>query len=725
VENGRGSRSTRIGDTETSVQLIGMQQAQNRAPDDGTTPPQPQKPLACWYAQGPSDGLGDRLLMFDNSTAPSLELLRLRPDFASAPGFEAALRERVRRLRQFKHPAFARVRAVEFLERREGLALISNYTPGQRLSEVLDKARGPARAASLISELAPALLMLQQHGAGLAHGVLGVDRIVVSPEGGLTIVEHVLGSALQTLQLPASQLATIGVAVPPGQGDGVPQLDGTTDLFQLGLVAVSVLVGRRLSAEEHPQVEQLLDHFAHSARRDGYALSPFLRRWLQRALQIGGEKFESTAHVREGLDELRALDHGARTPFELSTAGDVVITDDVVITEIDDQPAATAAPASDPIPEAMDASGRAAAIDIDDIDDLAAFDAEADAPAVAPPVVPTPPTPVSPPAATSRPVRPTAPAPRPASAPRPAPMPRPAPTPAAVEIRARQPESPAPPPTARRTLFDQQPSLPQRPTGRAPQPSADERSDRTRPARPHARKGADDAKLRAGGWSRRARPAVTALAMLAAVEAIVIGGFVYRGWMTPASPIVVDPAASGAIVRLDGRPAGATPLKLTVAQDMRWVRVVSPAPRQIGGKPRASTGGSIQISSPIDLQIFEQGRLLGSVPGARLDLSPGRHDIELVNAALGYRQGQPVDIAAGQLVSIYLAPLDGWVNVDAAPWADVTIDGKPAGRTPLVSMPLAPGEHEFAFRHPQLGEDRFKAVIKSDAITRVTAKLRR
>ena len=256
-----------------------MQEAQNRAPD-GSPPSPQQKALACWYAQGPSDALGDRLLMFDNSTAPSLELLRLRPDFASAPGFEAALRERVRRLREFKHPAFARVRAVEFLERREGLAIISNYTPGQRLSEVLEQARGPARATTLIRELAPALVMLQQHGAGLAHGVLGVDRIVVSPEGRLTIVEHVLGSAIETLGLPASQLATIGVAVPPGRTDAPPQLDGSTDLFQLGLVAVSVLVGRRLGADDHPHVEGLLDHFAHSARRDGYALSPFLRRWL-------------------------------------------------------------------------------------------------------------------------------------------------------------------------------------------------------------------------------------------------------------------------------------------------------------------------------------------------------------------------------------------------------------------------------------------------------------
>ena len=45
-------------------------------------------PLASWYTQGTSDGLGDRLLMFDNTSAASLELLRFRSDLAETPGFE-------------------------------------------------------------------------------------------------------------------------------------------------------------------------------------------------------------------------------------------------------------------------------------------------------------------------------------------------------------------------------------------------------------------------------------------------------------------------------------------------------------------------------------------------------------------------------------------------------------------------------------------------------------
>src|ERR1700681_4767315 len=100
------------------------------------------KPLASWYAQGHSDGFGDRLLMSDNTGAPSLELLRFRPEFAAAPGFERALRGRVARLNHFRHGSFSKVRAVERLDPGDSLALIATYTPGRRLSEALGQARG-------------------------------------------------------------------------------------------------------------------------------------------------------------------------------------------------------------------------------------------------------------------------------------------------------------------------------------------------------------------------------------------------------------------------------------------------------------------------------------------------------------------------------------------------------------------------------------------------------
>src|SRR5262245_47145640 len=150
--------------------------------DDHSVPAAAQPaPVASWYAQGMSDGLGDRLLMFDNTAAASLELLRFGSELASAPGFEKALRESVERLAFFKHTVFAQARAVEYLDGDDGLALVSTHTPGKRLSEMFHGRQSrsgmhPAFVTWLIRQLAPALADFHAHGRGIAHGVLTPER---------------------------------------------------------------------------------------------------------------------------------------------------------------------------------------------------------------------------------------------------------------------------------------------------------------------------------------------------------------------------------------------------------------------------------------------------------------------------------------------------------------------------------------------------------------------
>src|ERR1700674_2665336 len=151
--------------------------------NEAQDPPSHQQGRASWYAQGVSDAIGDRLLMFDNSDGPSLELLRFSWKLASSPGFENALRERVELFSQFRHPSFAKVRAVEKLEPKNDLTLVSNRVAGKRLSDGLAAVRGPAFAMWSIRELVPALVSLQQQGRGVAHGALTTDRIVLTSEG--------------------------------------------------------------------------------------------------------------------------------------------------------------------------------------------------------------------------------------------------------------------------------------------------------------------------------------------------------------------------------------------------------------------------------------------------------------------------------------------------------------------------------------------------------------
>jgi PEGA domain len=645
------------------------------------------KPLASWYAQGLSDGLGDRLLMFDNSGAPSLELLRFHQEFAQVPGFEQALRDQVHRLSEFRHPAFARIRSVQRLEPDDDLALISNCTAGKRLSDVLHHTRGPEFAAALIRQLAPALALFQQHGAGISHGVLSPDRVVVSPEGRLTIVEHVVGPAIDKLDLSAAQLAAIGITVPPAADGTEARLGVATDWYQLGLVAVSVLLGRPVAPSDVPQLEALLDRLSDSAGPDSTPVSPFMRQWLHRALQISGAPIESGADAHALLDELLKKE-SPRDSRRIEPLRCVEAAPSQPPTTLETAPSEPVpAPRSDAVADIL--SDRAVASPAIEL-----FPSES--------------------------VGGPAPEPIPFTRVEPAPMRKRTNETSILDIPPPPPARQPPPPG--RVLFAQGASASidqgtsakhrlldfQRGAALYETPAA---------ARPHP----ETARRRAIPTSMFA-----ALALIAVVEAGVIVWQARMLWLAPRPAIAVESAAAGENVVLTSRSTTSAPLQLTVAPDLRWARVTSPSSDGfLGGKVKEGTAGTIRISSPIELKVFEDSRRLGSVPGADIKVPPGRHQIELVNQAFGYRLLQTVEVKAGQTVSVHVAPPHGWVTVDAAPWAEVSIDGQAAGRTPFGPLPLAPGEHQVTFQHPSGLTDRQRVTIKADTTTRVTGVLRR
>jgi serine/threonine-protein kinase len=62
-----------------------------------------------------------------------------------------------------------------------------------------------------------------------------------------------------------------------------------------------------------------------------------------------------------------------------------------------------------------------------------------------------------------------------------------------------------------------------------------------------------------------------------------------------------------------------------------------------------------------------------------------------------------------------LAP--GYLSLDSEPWANVSLNGKQLGSTPLVRIPLPPGKHVLTLTNPELGISTSYAVdIKSGAL---------
>ena len=273
-------------------------------------PPEPgnDKRLTTWYAQGQSDGFGDRLLMFDNTNAPSWEILRFKPILAREPRFDAALRERVEQLAAFQHDAFPLVRPIKRLGHDDGLAVVSTYSGGASLSEALKKPRSAEFALRLIRQLVPALAALQRVGAGMAHGAVTVDRIILSADGRLMIREHMVGRALDSLEWPAARLWTeFGILVP--RSSAAVHIDERTDITQLAVVVLSLLAGRRIGPDDYPdKTIELLDELTlknHLHNPSNPTKFQALRHWLERALQLSGQSFTSALDAEGALVDLQ------------------------------------------------------------------------------------------------------------------------------------------------------------------------------------------------------------------------------------------------------------------------------------------------------------------------------------------------------------------------------------------------------------------------------------
>ena len=265
--------------------------------------------LSSWYTQGASDGLGDRLLMFDNTSTDPLELLRVRPDFACLPEFERRLRWQLERLSDFSHQGFARARSVNHLDDGEGLTAVSAHVPGTRLSELFPHGRThsgthPTLIRGILGELTGALAALHGQGPMVAHGLLAPERIVFAADRHVVITDYIFADAISALRLPAERLwEEFGIVPVPGAENG--ELTQRGDVVQLAVIGLSLGLGRRVTPEEcGRQRLRLLDAFATACDSQASGSGRPLRDWVQQALDHNG--FRTASEADESLQRLPA-----------------------------------------------------------------------------------------------------------------------------------------------------------------------------------------------------------------------------------------------------------------------------------------------------------------------------------------------------------------------------------------------------------------------------------
>jgi len=197
--------------------------------------------------------------------------------------------------------------------------------------------------------------------------------------------------------------------------------------------------------------------------------------------------------------------------------------------------------------------------------------------------------------------------------------------------------------------------------------------------------------------------------------------------------VTTDPP--GARVSVDGHPRGVSPLvigdlaaaehRVTVASsggsaDRRITLEAGTTKELVFSLPRTSApvGGWVSVTSPFPVDLLEHGEVIGASGSGKVMLPAGRHDLVLSSAALGYDATRSVDVVAGSVATIAVAPPTAPLNVNAVPWAEVEIDGTSYGPTPLGNVMIPIGSHEITFRHPQFGARTQRIVVKAAGVNR-------
>lgn len=210
----------------------------------------------------------------------------------------------------------------------------------------------------------------------------------------------------------------------------------------------------------------------------------------------------------------------------------------------------------------------------------------------------------------------------------------------------------------------------------------------------------------------------------------------------------VDTGSAPATVFVDGVEAGVAPLSnaqlpagshsvrvafrggavverqvLVPAGETLSLVLEAPAPRTV--VPAGPVSGWVHVESAFDVEVRHHDELIGTSASARIMLPAGAQTLELVNTALGYRAQVKASVAPGRIATIRVETPRVAVAVNAQPWAEVVVDGRVHGETPLATLMLPIGVRQVVLRHPEFGERIETVTVRATGINRVVADLRK
>jgi hypothetical protein len=209
--------------------------------------------------------------------------------------------------------------------------------------------------------------------------------------------------------------------------------------------------------------------------------------------------------------------------------------------------------------------------------------------------------------------------------------------------------------------------------------------------------------------------------------------------------LVVHSQPAGANVTVDGVARGVTPITIEglstgdhdvvlqngTSTSRHTVKVLAGTTASLVAPVAAAApategpvSGWISVKAPFVIEIREAGKLIGTTETDRLMLAAGKHELEFVNEAVSYRQSRTVQVLPGKVASMSIELPQGTVNLNASPWAEVWLDGRRIGETPIGNLSVPIGPHEIVFRHPDLGEKKHAISVTTAAPVRLSVSMK-
>jgi serine/threonine-protein kinase len=165
----------------------------------------------------------------------------------------------------------------------------------------------------------------------------------------------------------------------------------------------------------------------------------------------------------------------------------------------------------------------------------------------------------------------------------------------------------------------------------------------------------------------------------------------------------VTPASRPAELRAPASPVVKPMLPLALPAPSATPALVPEPTTQLVPAGEGAAEATLRVQVEGQATFVVDGRTTRAGSDGTLHLVPGHHRVTVSSPLLAYPRTLEVDLRPRESAARAVPRGRGTLRVAVTPWAEVTVDGRVLGVTPLSPIELAEGAHQVALKNGELG----------------------